>query len=128
MAKTAISTDRAPQPVAAYSQAVRVGNILQVAGQGPADPATGEFVSGGIAAQTRRTLDNVRAILEAAGASFDDVVMTRVYLADLADFAGMNEVYTTYVAEPYPARTTVAVGLPQGMLVEIDVLAVLEPS
>jgi 2-iminobutanoate/2-iminopropanoate deaminase len=126
MAKTAISTDHAPVPVAAYSQAVRVGNILQVAGQGPADPATGEFVTGGIGAQTGQALANVRAILEAAGASFDDVVMTRVYLADLADFAGMNEVYTTYVTVPYPARTTVAVGLPQGMLVEIDVLAVLE--
>jgi reactive intermediate/imine deaminase len=126
MAKTAISTNRAPVPVAAYSQAVRAGNIVQVAGQGPADPATGEFVSGGIAAQTRQTLDNVRAVLEAADASFDDVVMTRVYLADLADFAGMNEVYTAYVTEPYPARTTVAVGLPPGMLVEIDVLAVVE--
>lgn len=128
MAKTAISTPLAPAPVAAYSQAVRVGNTLQVAGQGPADPATGSYVDGGIAAQTARTLDNVLAILEAAGASFDDVIMTRVYLADLADFAGMNEVYTTYVAEPYPARTTVAVGLPPGMLVEIDVLAVVEPS
>ena len=124
MVKTAITTDQAPRPVAAYSQAVRSGVLVQVAGQGPADPVTGEFVAGGITEQTRRTLDNVVAVLAAAGLGFDDVIMARVYLADLADFAGMNEVYTTYVTEPFPARTTVAVGLPPGMLVEIDVLAV----
>jgi 2-iminobutanoate/2-iminopropanoate deaminase len=126
MAKTAISTDLAPPPVAAYSQAVRSGNVVQVAGQGPGHPATGQLVAGGIAEQTRRTLDNVAAILEAAGLSFDDVVMTRIYLADLADFAAMNEVYTTYVSQPYPARTTVGVSLPPGMLIEIDALAVVD--
>jgi reactive intermediate/imine deaminase len=125
MPKTAISTDAAPRPVAAYSQAVLSGQLLQVAGQGPADPATGDYVAGGVAEQTRRTLDNVSAILAAAGASFDDVVMSRIYLTDVADFPAMNEVYATYVREPYPARTTVYVGLPPGMLVEIDVLAVL---
>ena len=128
MPKTAITTPDAPRPVASYSQAVRKGPILQVAGQGPTDPATGEYVAGGIVEQTRRTLDNVVAILTAAGASFDDVVMTRVYLTDTGDFAGMNEVYTSYVAEPFPARTTVYVGLPAGMLVEIDVLAVLDAA
>jgi reactive intermediate/imine deaminase len=124
--KTAVTTPDAPRPVAAYSQAVRKGNILQVAGQGPADPVTGVYVGGGIAKQTERTLQSVVAILHAAGATFDDVVMTRVYLAKPEDFAGMNEVYTHFVNEPFPARTTVYVGLPPGMLVEIDVLAVLD--
>jgi 2-iminobutanoate/2-iminopropanoate deaminase len=126
MAKTAISTDRAPQPAAAYSQAVRSGAFLQVAGQGPGDPATGRLVEGGITEQTRKTLDNIAVLLAEAGASFDDVVMMRVYLADLADFAAMNEVYTTYVREPFPARTTVGVALLGGMLIEIDALAVVE--
>ena len=126
MPKTAITTSDAPVPVAAYSQAVRKGNILQVAGQGPTDPATGQFVTGGIAEQTARTLDNIVTILAAAGATFDDVLMTRVYLARAEDFAAMNEVYTRFVNEPFPARTTVYVGLPGGMLVEIDVLAVLD--
>ena len=126
MPKTAVTTGDAPRPVAAYSQAVRKGNILQVAGQGPADPVTNEYVEGGIAEQTERVLTSLAAILAAAGASFDDVMMTRVYLARPEDFAGMNEVYTRFVTEPFPARTTVYVGLPPGMLVEIDVLAVLD--
>jgi reactive intermediate/imine deaminase len=126
MPKTAIRTDQAPLPVASYSQAVLSGNILQVAGQGPGDPATGQLVRGGITEQTRQTLDNLAVILAAAGASFDDVVMMRVYLADLADFAAMNEVYATYVRAPFPARTTVGVTLLGGMLVEIDALAVLD--
>ncbi len=126
MSKTAVNTPGAPRPVAAYSQAVRKGNILQVAGQGPADPRTNDYVAGGITEQSRQVLDNLAAILAAAGASFDDVVMTRVYLANTEDFAAMNAVYTEYVTEPFPARTTVYVGLPPGMLVEIDVLAVLD--
>jgi len=126
MPKTAIVTPDAPPPAASYSQAVRKGNILQVAGQGPADPATGEYVPGGVAEQTRQTLTNVRAILRAAGADFSDVVMMRVYLTDAAHFAAMNEVYTTFVEAPFPARTTVFVGLAPGMLVEIDALAVLD--
>jgi 2-iminobutanoate/2-iminopropanoate deaminase len=126
MGKTAISTADAPKPVASYSQAVRKGPILQVAGQGPVDPATGEFAGADIASQTRQTLRNLESILKAAGASFDDVMMMRVYLADLGDFAGMNEVHTEFVTEPFPGRTTVGVTLPPGMLVEIDALAVIE--
>jgi len=125
MAKTAVSTSDAPKPVASYSQAVRKGPILQVAGQGPTDPASGEFAGTTIGEQTRRTMQNIEAILKAAGAGFDDVVMMRVYLADLGDFAGMNEVYSTFVDAPFPGRTTVGVTLPAGMLVEIDALAVL---
>ncbi|HEU5354037.1 MAG TPA: Rid family detoxifying hydrolase [Actinocrinis sp.] len=126
MPKTAITTAAAPAPVASYSQAVRKGNVLQVAGQGPVDPATGEFAGTTAAEQMRQTLRNVQAILRAAGADFDDVLMMRVYLTDVADFPAMNEVYSTFVSEPFPARTTVYVGLPAGMLVEIDALAVLD--
>lgn len=126
MPKTAINTPDAPLPVAAYSQAVRKGNILQVAGQGPTDPATGEYVLGGVGEQTRRTMLNIQAILKAAGADFDDVMMMRVYLTRAEDFAAMNEVYRTFVAAPFPGRTTVYVGLPEGMSVEIDALAVLD--
>ena len=126
MPKTAINTPDAPLPVAAYSQAVRKGNILQVAGQGPADPATGEYVLGGAGEQTRQVMKNIQAILKAAGADFDDVMMMRVYLSKVEDFAAMNEVYRTFVSAPFPGRTTVYVGLPEGMAVEIDALAVLD--
>ena len=126
MPKTAITTPAAPAPVASYSQAVRKGPILQVAGQGPVDPATGQFAGDTVAEQTRQTLLNVQAILTAAGATFDDVLMMRVYLTRVEDFAAMNEVYSEFVAEPFPGRTTVYVGLPAGMLVEIDALAVIE--
>jgi 2-iminobutanoate/2-iminopropanoate deaminase len=125
MTKTAITTDKAPRPVASYSQAVRAGNLLQVAGQGPGDLTTGKLVGSTAAEQTEQTMQNLSAILEAAGASFDDVIMMRVYLTDREDFAGMNEVYARYVDEPFPARTTVFTGLGAGMLVEIDALAVL---
>ncbi len=125
MPKTAIVTTDAPSPVASYSQAVLKGNILQVAGQGPADPETGQFAGKTITAQTRQVMRNIQAILEAAGATFDDVMMMRVYLTDTSHFAEMNEVYSTFVKAPFPARTTVFVTLPPGMLVEIDALAVL---
>jgi 2-iminobutanoate/2-iminopropanoate deaminase len=126
MTKVAISTENAPKPVAAYAQASRKGNILQVAGQVGIDPAIGEVVGTGVAEQTRQTFRNIEAVLEAAGASLDDVVMMRVYLTDTAHFAEFNETYNALVREPYPARTTVYVGLPQGLLVEIDALAVLD--
>lgn len=124
MTKQAIRNGSAPRPVAAYAQDVRLGTLLQVAGQGPADPGTGAYVEGGVVEQTRRTMRNVEAILGAAGTSFDDVMMVRVYLARVADFPGLNTAYSEFVSERYPARTTVYVGPPEGMLVEVDVLAV----
>jgi 2-iminobutanoate/2-iminopropanoate deaminase len=124
-AKRSVVTPDAPKPVASYSQAVIKGGLLQVAGQGPVDPATGKFAGDTVAEQTRQTLRNVQAILRAGGADFGDVVMMRVYLAKTEDFAAMNEVYSSFVTEPFPARTTVYVGLPAGMLVEIDALAVV---
>ncbi|MBK1788549.1 Rid family detoxifying hydrolase [Prauserella cavernicola] len=126
MTNGAISTDAAPKPVAAYSQAKRKGNILQLAGQVGIDPATGSVVEGGVAEQTRQVFANLEAVLEAAGASMADVVMMRVYLTDTAHFAELNETYNQLIVEPYPARTTVYVGLPAGLLVEVDALAVLD--
>jgi reactive intermediate/imine deaminase len=126
MPKIAITTPDAPAPVASYSQAVRKGAVLQVAGQGPTDPSTGEYAGTGIAEQTRQTMLNIQAILRAAGADFDDVMMMRVYLTKVEDFPEMNKVYSEFVSEPFPGRTTVYVGLPEGMLVEIDALAVLD--
>ncbi|MER7116714.1 RidA family protein [Saccharomonospora azurea] len=124
--KAAVSTPEAPAPVASYSQAVRKGNILQVAGQVGVDPATGEPADGGVAGQTRQVFANLRAVLRAAGADLDDVVMLRAYLTDTAHFAEFNATYNELVSEPYPARTTVYVGLPGQLLVEIDALAVLD--
>jgi 2-iminobutanoate/2-iminopropanoate deaminase len=124
--KTAVTTPDAPRPVAAYSQAVRKGNILQVAGQVGIDPATGEVVGKTVAEQARQTLRNIGAVLAAGGASVDDVVMMRVYLTDTAHFGELNEAYNEFVTAPYPARTTVYVGLPPGLLVEIDAMAVLD--
>jgi 2-iminobutanoate/2-iminopropanoate deaminase len=125
MSTRAIQTDRAPQPVASYSQAVQAGNLLQVAGQVGVDPATGTLAGEEVGEQTRQTLENVVAVLEAAGATLRDVIMVRVYLTDRAHFAAMNEVYAGFVGEPFPARTTVFVGLAEGLLVEIDALAVI---
>ncbi|MEJ2857308.1 MULTISPECIES: RidA family protein [unclassified Saccharothrix] len=126
MAKTEIRTPNAPTPVASFSQGVIKGNILQVAGQVGVDPATGEVVGDTVAEQTRQALRNVAAVLEAGGSSLDDVMMMRVYLTDTSQFGEMNEVYNEFVKQqPFPARTTVYVGLPEGLLVEIDALAVL---
>ena len=123
--KIAIRTAKAPPPAAAYSQGVRKGGILQVAGQVPVDPATGEIVGETAAEQTRQALENVRAVLDEAGAGFGDVMMLRVYLTRREDFAPMNAVYEEFVSDPFPARTTVFVGLAEGLLVEIDALAVV---
>jgi 2-iminobutanoate/2-iminopropanoate deaminase len=123
--KIAIRTAKAPKPAAAYSQGVRKGGILQVAGQVPVDPATGEIVGETVGEQTRQALENVRAVLDEAGAGFGDVVMLRVYLTRREDFAPMNAVYEEFVSDPFPARTTVFVGLAEGLLVEIDALAVV---
>jgi 2-iminobutanoate/2-iminopropanoate deaminase len=133
--KTAIRTDAAPAPAHTFSQAVRKGPMLQVAGQGPMDPELGRYIAlGDVKGQTLRTLENVRAILEAGGASVEDVIMFRVYLTSRDDFAAMNEAYGEFVAEHVPsgvlpARTTVFTGLPHAeMLVEIDALAVVEEA
>ncbi|GHE86547.1 reactive intermediate/imine deaminase [Amycolatopsis deserti] len=126
MPKVAISTDNAPKPAANYSPAVRKGNILQLAGQVPFDPKTGEVVGTSVGEQTRQVFKNLEAVLTEAGAGWEDVVMVRAYLTDTGHFAEFNEVYNELIPEPYPARTTVYVGLPKGLLVEIDLLAVLD--
>lgn len=120
----AISTKKAPAAIGPYSQAIRVGNLVYTSGQIPIDPATGAFVEGGIREQTRQSLTNVRAILAEAGLAMSDVVKTMVFMADMNDFAEMNGVYAEFFAEPYPARSAVAVKtLPKGALVEIEVVA-----
>lgn len=127
MRKEVILTDRAPRPIGPYSQAIKVGPWIFVSGQIPIDPATGEVVKGGIREQTRRVLENVKAILEAAGASLSDVVKVTVFLKDLKLFREFNEVYAEYFKESPPARTTVEVSnLPKGVLLEIDVIAYKE--
>ena len=124
MMKKVISTTKAPAAIGPYSQAIKVGNLVYTSGQIPIDPATGMFVAGGIKEQTRQSLLNVKAILEEAGLTMSDVVKTTVFMADMNDFADMNAVYAEFFAEPYPARSAVAVKtLPKGALVEIEVIA-----
>ena len=124
MMKKVISTTKAPAAIGPYSQAIQVGNLVYTSGQIPIDPATGVFVEGGIREQTRQSLLNLKAILEEAGLTMSDVVKTTVFLADMNDFADMNAVYAEFFAEPYPARSAVAVKmLPKGALVEIEVVA-----
>jgi reactive intermediate/imine deaminase len=131
--RTAIRTTDAPAPAHTFSQGVRRGQFVQVSGQGPVDPATNEYLfPGDVAAQTTRTLQNIEAILTAGGATFDDVMMLRVYLTKREDFAIMNEAFGEFVSARVtsgvlPARTTVFTGLPrEEMLVEIDALAITE--
>ncbi len=120
----AISTTKAPGAIGPYSQAIKAGNLVYTSGQLPIDPATGVFPEGGIKEQTRQSLLNVQAILDAAGVSMNQVVKTTVFLADMNDFADMNSVYAEFFFEPYPARSAVAVEtLPKGALVEIEVIA-----
>lgn len=120
----AISTKKAPAAIGPYSQAIRVGNIFYTSGQIPLDPATGAFVEGGIKEQTRQALTNIKAILEEAGTSMDNVLKTTVFMANMDDFADMNAVYAEFFTEPYPARSAVAVKtLPKGALIEIEVIA-----
>lgn len=124
MMKKVISTTKAPAAIGPYSQAIQVGNLVYTSGQIPIDPATGVFVEGGVREQTRQSLLNVKAILEEAGLTMSDVVKTTVFMADMNDFADMNAVYAEFFAEPYPARSAVAVKmLPKGALVEIEVVA-----
>jgi reactive intermediate/imine deaminase len=131
--RTAIRTTDAPAPAHTFSQGVRRGQFVQVSGQGPVDPATNEYLfPGDVAAQTTRTLQNIEAILTAGGATFDDVMMLRVYLTKREDFTIMNEAFGEFVSARVtsgvlPARTTVFTGLPrEEMLVEIDALAITE--
>ena len=125
--KEAISSAGAPKAIGPYSQAVRAGQLLFLSGQVALDPATGQMVEGGIAEQTRRVFENLAAVLAAAGRSFADVVRTTVFLADMNDFAAMNDVYGQYFKEPYPARATVQVArLPKDARVEIDLIASFE--
>jgi len=121
-----IQTEKAPAAIGPYSQAIKAGGLVFASGQIPIDPETGEFVAGGIAEQTERVLKNLAAVLEAAGSGLDQVVKTTVFLADMKEFSGMNEVYATFFSEPPPARATVAAaGLPRGARVEIEAVALV---
>jgi reactive intermediate/imine deaminase len=126
MARIEGRTDQAPKPVASYSQAVRVGSVVSVAGQGGFDPATGQLAGPDVGEQTIQTFKNIEAALKSCGATLDDVIRIDVFLAALSDFAAMNERYADVFSAPYPTRTTVGVELPPGMKVEITALAVLE--
>jgi len=124
--KEIISTDKAPGAIGPYSQAVKTGNMVFVSGQIPIDPATGQFVSEDVAEQTDQVFKNLRAVLEAAGSGLDKVVKTTVFLADMNDFAAMNEVYGTYFTAEHPARATVqAARLPRDARVEIECIALV---
>jgi 2-iminobutanoate/2-iminopropanoate deaminase len=126
MPKRPVRTDKAPAPFqgAPYSQGIVLGELVFVSGQIAVDPATNEVIDGGIAEQTERVMQNLKAILEAAGSSLDNVVKTSIFLVDLADFGAMNEVYARHVGEPYPARATVQIGaLPAGARIEVEVVA-----
>lgn len=123
--KKVIATKNAPAAIGPYSQAIQCGNILYASGQLGLNPETGEFPQGGIKAQTEQSFKNVKAILEAAGYSINDVVKTTVFLADMNDFAVMNQVYASQFSADFPARSAVAVKtLPKNALVEIEVIAI----
>ena len=120
----AISTKKAPAAIGPYSQAIEVGNLVFTSGQLPIDPATGAFPEEGIKEQARQSLLNIQAILKEAGLTMNNVVKTTVFMADMGDFADMNEVYAEFFSEPYPARSAVAVKtLPKGAMLEIEVVA-----
>jgi 2-iminobutanoate/2-iminopropanoate deaminase len=127
--REAVSSPGAPAAIGPYSQAIRAGSLLFVSGQIPIDPESGAMVEGDIAVQTHRVLRNLAAILQAAGSSLDRVVRTTVYLADMGDFAAMNDVYGTYFTSPAPARATIqAARLPKDARVEIDLIAEISNS
>jgi len=126
MSREIVQTDMAPKAIGPYAQAIKANGFVYTAGQIPIDPKTGEFVSGGIAPQTRQVLENLKAVLQAAGSSLDKVVKATVFLHNMSEFAAMNEVYAEYLGDVKPARSTVAVKeLPRGALVEIDLVAVV---
>jgi 2-iminobutanoate/2-iminopropanoate deaminase len=122
--KTAVSAPDAPKAIGPYSHAIRAGQLLFISGQVPIDPATGNLVDGDITAQTERVMNNLDAVLKAGGLSFQHIVRTTIFLADMGDFAAVNAVYGTFFSEPYPARATVQVSrLPKDARVEIDAIA-----
>jgi len=126
MSRSVILSASAPKPVSAYSQAIQSGALLFLAGQIPLDPATGQVVSGTIAEETDRVIENLRAVLAAAGATLDNVVKTTVYLTNMADFPAFNAAYARHFSQQPPARTTVAVlALPLGVRVEVEAIAAL---
>jgi len=125
--KQITSTDKAPKAIGPYSQAVVHGGLAYLSGQIALDPASGKVIEGGISAQTERVLENIKAVLEASGATLDSVLKTTVYLKDMGDFAPMNEVYQRYFTKNAPARSTIqAAKLPRDVGVEIDVIAAVE--
>jgi 2-iminobutanoate/2-iminopropanoate deaminase len=124
MPRTAITTDKIAKPVGPFSAAIRAGDMLYLSGQVAQDPATGKLIAGDVAAQTERIFRNIEAVLQAAKLSLDHVIKVNVYLADMKDFAAMNEVYGRQFSAPHPARTTVQVAaLPLGAQVELEVVA-----
>jgi 2-iminobutanoate/2-iminopropanoate deaminase len=124
MTREVVQTDNAPKAIGPYEQAIRANGFIYTAGQIPIDPKTGSFTEGGITAQTRQVLENLKAVLEAGGSSLDRVVKATVFLKNMADFAAMNDVYAQYLGSAKPARSTVAVAeLPRGALIEIDLVA-----
>jgi len=129
MEKKVVFTEKAPKPIGPYSQAIIAGNLIFTAGQIPIDPATNQVVQGNIKEQTRRVLENLRAILESVGATFDDVVKVTIYMKDLNEFSAMNEVYSEYFKNSPPARTTVEVSrLPRDVRIEIDLIAIVKQA
>jgi 2-iminobutanoate/2-iminopropanoate deaminase len=129
MEKKVVFTEKAPKPIGPYSQAIIAGNLIFTAGQIPIDPATNQVVQGDIKEQTRRVLENLRAILESVGATFDDVVKVTIYMKDLNEFSAMNEVYSEYFKNSPPARTTVEVSrLPRDVKIEIDLIAIVKQA
>ena len=124
--KVLVSAPGAAKAIGPYSPALRVGNLLFLSGSIPLDPVSGQLVDGGIKEQTMRVMENIKALLAAAGADFGQVARTTVFMVDLGEFAAMNEIYASYFTAPYPARSTVqVVKLPKDVRVEIDVIAVL---
>ena len=126
MIRETVSTDKAPKAIGPYAQAIKAGKFIYTAGQIPIDPQSGNLIAGGIAEQTRQVLENLKAVLEAAGSSLEKVVKATVFLKNMADFTVLNEVYGEYLGAAKPARSTVAVAeLPRGALVEIDFVALV---
>lgn len=124
MTKKIISTESAPAAIGPYSQAVLAGDLLYASGQIPLDPQTGEMVSGGVAAQTKQVLENLKAVVEAANGQMSQIVKVTIYITDMQQFASVNEIYAAYFSAPFPARACVEVSaLPKGVEVEMDAIA-----